>query len=82
MWDLLRAHTGHDIVISKVMDQVGRGFPDSSRDVQPSKTKKSRKINCDKNRVYGTQKKGIQLTDWTQKNQIELVNLKGQPSLI
>ena len=33
MWDLLRAHTGHDIVISKVMDQVGRGFPDSSRDV-------------------------------------------------
>ena len=52
MWDLLRAHTGHDIVISKVMDQVGRGFPDSSRDVQPSKTKKSRKINCDKNRVY------------------------------
>ena len=32
-WDLLRAHTGRDVAISRVMDQVGRGFPDSSRDV-------------------------------------------------
>ena len=43
-------------------------------DIQPSKTKKSRKINCDKNRVYGTQKKHIQLTDSMQKTKIELVN--------
>ena len=43
-------------------------------DIQPSKTKKSQKINCDKNRVHGTQKKHIQLTDSTQKNKIESVN--------
>ena len=44
------------------------------RDIQPSKTKKSRKINCDKNRVYGTQKKHIELRNSTKKTKIELVN--------
>ena len=31
-------------------------------------------MNCDKNRVYGTQKKHIQLTDSTQKNSIQSIN--------
>ena len=40
-------------------------------DIQLKKVKKN---NYGKNRVYGTQKKCIQLTDSTHKNKIELVN--------
>ena len=34
-WKILRTHTWNDAVLSKVIEQVGKGFPDSCHDVHP-----------------------------------------------
>ena len=35
-WEILKTHTSEDAVLVKVMEQVGKGFPDSSYQVHPS----------------------------------------------
>ena len=35
-WERLRAETKKDVVLTKIMEQVARGFPDSARKVHPA----------------------------------------------